>query len=71
VELQSRATEAQSALGDRDKARELIAEAFKRDPTDPRLLYEYDLMRGLYDEDTHPGSRCCGSAEVSSFSATT
>jgi len=37
--------------GDRDKARRLIAEAFERDPTDPRLLYEYDLMRGLCGED--------------------
>ena len=38
--------------GDREKARELIAEAFTRDPTDPRLLYEYDLMRGLCRDDT-------------------
>ena len=33
--------------GDRDQARDLIAAAFARDPDDPRLLYEYDLLRGL------------------------
>ena len=38
--------------GDREKARDLIAEAFSRDPSDPRLLYEYDLMRGLCRDDT-------------------
>jgi tetratricopeptide (TPR) repeat protein len=36
---------------DRHKARELIAEAFQRDSTDSRLLYEYDLIRGLCGED--------------------